>query len=186
MARLDLSLVATHPDHAGGLGFVGVGQTSWIMLVLAVSIVLAGSFADAVVYGGAHVTDFQLPLGAFGAIVALALLVPLFRFRGPLARTRFTALLEYGALVHDHHLAFDRKWIGGGVSDDGSLLGNPDASSLADASTGYELVRAMRTMPLSVKDIMPIAVAVVLPMIPLFAIEIPLVEILKKLLAIIA
>ncbi len=186
MARLDLSLVATHPDHAGGLGFVGVGQTGWIMLVLAVSIVLAGSFADAVVYGGAHVTDFQLPIAAFGAIVALALLAPLLRFRGPLARARFTGLLEYGALVHDHHLAFDRKWIGGGAGADGSLLGNPDASSLADASTGYELVRAMRTFPVALKDIVPLAVAVVLPMIPLFAIEIPLVDILKKLLAIVA
>ena len=186
MAGLDLSLVATHPDHAGGLGFVGVGQTSWVMLVLAISIVLAGSFADAVVYGDRHVLDFKLPIAAYGAIAALALLGPLLKFRAPLARTRFAALLEYGALVHDHHLAFDRKWIGGSVAPDEMLLGNPDASSLADTSAGYELVAAMRTLPASLRDIVPLVVAVVLPMIPLLAIEIPIAEILKRLLAIIA
>jgi hypothetical protein len=186
MSKLPLALVATHPDHAGGLGFVGVGQTSWVALVFAISIVLAGSFADAVVYGGSHVTDFKFPIAAYGGVVLVALIGPLFKFNKPLALARFTGLLEYGALVHDHHLKFDRKWVGGGEAPDEKLLGNPDASSLADTSAGYELVRAMRTVPLAMKDLVPLAIAVALPMIPLFAIEIPLVEILKKLLAIIA
>jgi len=186
MSKLDLSLVATHPDHAGGLGFVGVGQTAWILLVLAISIVLAGSFADAVIYGDSHVMDFKFPIAAYAGVVLVAVIWPLFKFRKRLALARFTGMLEYGALVHDHHLAFDRKWIGGSATPDGNLLGNPDASSLADTSAGYELVSAMRTLPLAVKDLMPIVVAVALPMIPLFAIEIPLAEILKKLIAIIA
>ncbi len=185
MSKLRLALVATHPDRAGGLGFVGVGQTSWVALVLAISIVLAGSFADAVIYGGSHVTDFKFPIAAYGGVALVVLIGPLLRFNKPLALVRFTGLLEYGALVHDHHLKFDRKWIGGTANDE-SLLGNPDASSLADTSAGYELVRAMRTVPVAVKDVAPLAIAVALPMIPLFAIEIPLAEILKKLLAIIA
>jgi hypothetical protein len=186
MSKLPLALVATHPDHAGGLGFVGVGQTSWVALVFAISIVLAGSFADAVVYGGSHVTDFKFPIAAYGGVVLVALIGPLFKFNKPLALARFTGLLEYGALVHDHHLKFDHKWVGGGEATDEKLLGNPDASSLADTSAGYELVRAMRTVPLAMKDLVPLAIAVALPMIPLFAIEIPLVDILKKLLAIVA
>ena len=32
---LDLALMPTHPDQAAGLGFVGVGQSSWAVLVLA-------------------------------------------------------------------------------------------------------------------------------------------------------
>jgi len=185
MSKLDLSLVATHPDHAGGLGFVGVGQAAWGALAFAISIVLAGSFADAVIYKGSHVMDFKFPIAAYAAVVAVALIWPLFKFRRKLALARFKGLLEYGALVHDHHLAFDRKWIGGSEGDD-DLLGNPDASSLADTSAGYELVAAMRTLPLATKDLIPIVVAVALPMIPLFAIEIPLAEILGNLLKIIA
>lgn len=186
ISRLDLALVATHPDHAGGLGFLGTGQTSWAPLVLAISIVLAASFADAVIYGDSHVLDFKLPIAGYAALVALALVGPLFRFRGQLARNHFASLLEYGALIHDHHLAFDRKWIGEREGREESLLGNPDASSLADASAGYELVASMRTLPIALRDFVPLAIAVALPMLALFAIEIPIVEILKKLLAIVA
>ena len=186
MSKLDLALVATHPDQAGGLGFLGVGQSSWAALVLAVSIVLAGSFADAVIYGGKHVTDFQGPIIAYTAVVALGLFGPLLRFRGPLARARFRAKLEYGALVQRHHAAFERTWIVGDGDADEVLLGNPDASSLADASTGYQLVSSMRTIPLSAKDLPPMVVPVLLPMVALATLEIPLVEIVKKLLAIVA
>lgn len=186
MARFDLAIVPTHPDHAGGLGFLGVGQTSWVVLVFAVSIMLAASFADAVIYGDSHVLDFKMPIAAYGVIAALALLGPLQRFSGRLGRARFAGLLEYGALVHDHHLAFDRKWIGGTGAADQNLLGNPDASSLADTSAGYELVATMRTIPVAVRDVVPLAIAVVLPMVPLFAIEIPIADILAKLLKIIA
>jgi hypothetical protein len=186
MSKLDLALVPTHPDHAGGLGFVGVGQTSWVPLVFAISIVLAASFADAVVYGGSHVFDFKLPIAGYGALVAIALLGPLLRFRWQLARAHFTGLLEYGALVHDHHLKFDRKWIGGREGSDESLLGSPDVSSLVDSSAGYELVASMRTLPIALSDVVPIAIAVALPMVALFAIEIPIIEIVKNLLAIIA
>lgn len=186
MSRLDLALVGTHPDRAAGLGFVGVGQTGWSAFALAISIVLAGSFADAVIYGGRHVLDFKLPIAGFGAIVALCAFGPLLKFRGQLARTRFAALLEYGALVHTHHLEFDRKWIGGREARDESLLGNPDASSLADMSAGYDGVVAMRGLPVGAREVVPLAIAVALPMIPLFAIEIPISEILKKLLAIVA
>jgi hypothetical protein len=185
MSRLDLALVPTHPDHAGGLGFVGVGQAAWSALVFAVSIVLAGSFADAVIYQGSHVMEFKFPIAAYGAVVALAVIWPLFKFRRPLALARFKGLLEYGALIHAHHLAFDRKWIGGATGDE-HLLGNADASSLADTSAGYELVRSMRTLPLATKDLVPIAAAAALPMIALLAIEIPLSEIIGNLLKIVA
>jgi len=185
MARLDLALVPTHPDQAAGLGFVAVGQSSWGVLVLAVSIVLAGTFADAVIYGGQHVMGFQLPIGAFAAVVAVALIAPLLRFRGQLARARFRGLLEYGALVQRHHARFDRKWIQQ-AGDGDTLLGNPDASSLADASTGYQLVAAMRTLPIGPRDLPPLVVPVLLPMVALATLEIPLVEIVKKLAAILA
>ena len=110
---------------------------------------------------------------------------PLLRFRGPLARARFRAKLEYGALVQRHHAAFERKWIVGDGAAGEVLLGNPDASSLADASTGYQLVSSMRTIPLSAKDLPPMVVPVLLPMVALATLEIPLVEIVKKLLAIV-
>ena len=45
-------LVATHPDRAGGLAFVALGQSGFAILVLGASASLAGKLADEVVYRG--------------------------------------------------------------------------------------------------------------------------------------
>ena len=44
-SRLDLELTPTHPDRAGGIGFLGWGMASFGLVVLAVSAVLSGSLA---------------------------------------------------------------------------------------------------------------------------------------------
>src|SRR5262249_2196471 len=43
VSRLDLELTPTHPDRAGGLGFLGWGLASFAVVLLAVSAVLSGS-----------------------------------------------------------------------------------------------------------------------------------------------
>ena len=44
VSRLDLELTPTHPDRAGGLGFLGWGLASFSLVLMAVSAVLSGSF----------------------------------------------------------------------------------------------------------------------------------------------
>ena len=51
VARLDLHLVATHPDGAGGLGYLEVAQTYFAPLVLAVSAVMSAAFAEEISSG---------------------------------------------------------------------------------------------------------------------------------------
>ena len=45
VSRLDLELTPTHPDHSGGLGFLGWGLASFSLVLMSVSAVLSGSFA---------------------------------------------------------------------------------------------------------------------------------------------
>ena len=49
-SRLDLELTPTHPDRAGGLGFLGWGMASFGLVVLAVSAVLSGSLAREIIH----------------------------------------------------------------------------------------------------------------------------------------
>ena len=52
MSRLDLRLIATHPDRAAGLGFVGDAQRFFWIIVSAFAFTTAGVVGDEIVYGG--------------------------------------------------------------------------------------------------------------------------------------
>jgi hypothetical protein len=51
VAKLDLHLVPTHPDRAGGLGYLEVVHTNFFPLVFAFSAVLSASFAEGISTG---------------------------------------------------------------------------------------------------------------------------------------
>jgi hypothetical protein len=59
VSKLDLRLVANHPDGAGGLGFLEGSIEAYAPLVLALSFVLAGRWAHDVLYHGVHVTALK-------------------------------------------------------------------------------------------------------------------------------
>jgi hypothetical protein len=182
IARLDLRLVATHPDRAGGLGFLSVGQAGFAILVLAASTSLASVLADEVLYQNAVVKSFYPTMAAFGVLALLILLAPLLAFAPRLGRLKRAALEEYGALSSRHDAAFREKWVAACPAPDAeSLLGNEDPSSLADLATGYERVRALRPIPVDAAAVVPLVLAALLPMIPVIALEVPLKDILKGL-----
>ena len=86
---------------------------------------------------------------------------------------------EYGRLAADHARMFHARWVQRGERE--GLLGSPDVSSLTDMATSYEVIREMRPLPFSLYTILIIALAVLVPMIPLALMEVPLVELLRKL-----
>jgi hypothetical protein len=73
--------------------------------------------------------------------------------------------------------AFETRWLRGRENDE-DLLGTPDISSLADLTAGYEAVRRMSPVPLSKESLMPLVVAVLLPMLAVGATQLPLKELL--------
>ena len=99
VSRLDLELTPTHPDHAGGLGYLAWGQASFGVVVAAVSAVLSGSFAAQVLYAGASLNGLKYHLAVFVALGLAFLLAPLLVFSGKLAHCRFQSLLDFGMLA---------------------------------------------------------------------------------------
>jgi hypothetical protein len=98
IARLDLRLVPTHPDGAGGLGFLGLVPFAFSPVILAISAVIASHWAHQILYHGAHVLSFKLPLALFVAVMVVIFLGPFLVFAPPLGRLKRRSLLEYGAL----------------------------------------------------------------------------------------
>jgi len=58
ISRLDLHLVPTHPDRAGGLGFLGESAAAFMPLLLSQGALLAGNIANHIFYAGKTLLDF--------------------------------------------------------------------------------------------------------------------------------
>jgi hypothetical protein len=181
ISRLELKLTATHPDRAGGLGFLGWGMASFAIVLLAISAVLSGSLAGEILFRGSSLDELKYHVIVFVVLEIAVVHAPLAVFTGRLACCRFQALRDFGALIGEHDRAFDEKWIKARGADRASLLGSPDASTLANVGAVYEHVERMQFLPFDRKALIILIVAAVMPMLPLLGTAIPLKEILSKL-----
>ena len=64
--------------------------------------------------------------------------------------------------------------------DPARLLGTPDISSLADLGSAYDVMAAMRIVPIAPRAIAIVTAAASLPMFPLVLMQMPLLEVVKK------
>ncbi len=173
VSRLDLELAPTHPDRAGGLGFLGWSMASFAIILLGVSAMYSGGLARQMIHGGYSLNDLKYHVFIFVGMAIAILHAPLLSLSGRLARCRFRALLDFGSLIRAHDRAFDEKWVKPGGQAKESLLGSPDVSSLADISHGFEEIDRMRFIPFDRKAAIVLIAAALIPMIPLLGIAFP-------------
>jgi hypothetical protein len=178
--RLDLWLTPTHPDLAAGLGGFGEAHMTLAPLSVGIMTMLAASFAEEILYAGADVSRFALPLT--GAICATVLLIvaPLLTFAPRLIRVRQDGLLEYGTLAAGYVHAFDDKWIRQKAWQREPLLGSADVQSLADLANSFEVIRSMRIVPVSLFQVLLLIAAAAVPALPLALFIVPLDELVLK------
>jgi len=181
VSRLDLQLTATHPDRAGGLGFLGWGLASFSLILMAVSAVLSGSFAREIIHRASSLDSLKYHILVFVLLAIVVLHAPLLAFAVKLARCRFRGLLDFGTLIWRHDCEFDEKWIKPLKTSQQSLLGSPDTASLAHMGNIFVCIDKMRLIPLDKKAVGVLLVAALLPMLPLLGTAIPLKEVLSKL-----
>jgi hypothetical protein len=77
---------------------------------------------------------------------------------------------------------YHQKWVKGTNPPDESLLSAPDNTSFANYSHDYELVDQMRIFPFEPRTVVALALAGLLPRVPLLATVMPIEEIFKLLL----
>jgi len=184
IAKLDLQLFPTHPDHAGGLSFLGLGQAKFAVIILAVSAVMAASIANRVLYGGEGLVSFKFMIATFVVMNIVIFLGPLMVFTPKLAALKRKGLLEYSALATTYARSFDQKWLRGDNEQNEPLLGTGDIQSLADLSTSVENIGNMKTFPFNLGIVKSLVVAAALPFLPLVATVIPLKDLLKQIMGI--
>jgi len=62
VSNLDLLLTPTHPDRAGGLGFLGKGSIPFGVILFALSSVVSAAIASRVLFSGAALEGFEVML----------------------------------------------------------------------------------------------------------------------------
>ncbi|MDM0075610.1 hypothetical protein QTH90_14500 [Variovorax sp. J2P1-59] len=174
IARCDLRLVATHPDRCGGLAFMGQYPQTYVLFVLAESTVVSATVLKLVVHGDASLMGFKFALLGMIAFFAIAFVLPLLVFTPRLLSLKREGLAHYGSLASRHNIAFETKWVSAReVEPAEEMLGAPDPSSLADLAAGYDLVKRMLPVPISLESVGPIVLAALVPLVCVAATQVP-------------
>lgn len=182
IARLELAIVPTHPDRTGGLGFLERLPTAFAPVVLAMGIAIASRWAHDAVYHDLTLRALHIEMIAFVIVCVLLFVLPLLALIGPLKRAKKQALLDYGALVGRQGRLVQQRWIEGQPLADEAVLNAPELGPVADTGALFDAVRSMRTVPIGRSAILPLAAAAAAPLLAVLAIQMPVKELLLKLL----
>jgi len=177
ISRLDLNLVASHADQAGGLGFLGTAHVSLGIFAFGMGAVFSSEVAFLLQYGNANIESFRVPAIAFLITIELLVFGPLLMFSPAMIRTRLDALREYGLLVLRYNRSFHEKWIDNHTTAGEQLLGTADIQSLADLGGSFEYIKNMKIVPCSLRVIVQLAVVASIPGLPLLLLVMSLQEI---------
>jgi hypothetical protein len=173
ISRLDLELIASHPDHVAGLGFVGHSLRAFSLVALAVTAVAAGRSAHIVLEGGGLPTP-QLLFNA-GLLITIAILftLPLTVFAPVLLQAWRRGVAEYGALARNVGDVFEKKWLHDATPVREGLE-KPDFSATTDLYAVVSNVYAIRFVPVDRTSLVALIVAMLLPFAPVALLAIPL------------
>jgi len=181
IGRLELSIVPTHPDHTGGLAFVEKLPRAYAMVTFAVSAIIASRWAHEIAYHDVTLKSLQLPIGMFAGLWLLLALLPLFALAPPLLAARVRAMPAYSALVGEQGRLVHRRWILREPVAADPILDAPEIGPVADAAAMYDAVAAMRIVPIGKSAILHVVVPLALPMLVIAAMQVPIGELLLKL-----
>lgn len=183
VAALSLHLVATHPDQAGGIGFLGEKTDGFFAFVAAEGAVMAGVVANHILHAGRPLALFEIDIVVAAAVVVALVLGPMCVFIPALRETKRKGYREYGGLANRYVREFEQRWsTSRPAAEARELLGASDIQSLADMANAFQLVDHMRPVPFSNRAVILLLVLFLLPIAPLLLMVVPAEQMLNKLL----
>jgi hypothetical protein len=181
VSRLDLHLVATHPDLVGGLQFVGLSLRAFLLLSFTISTSAAGGVAHRVLYTGTSFFTFKYVIVAVVILSVVLFVGPVLVFGDKLVEARRRGILDYGGLAGAVGHQLEKRWLDYRSNVDEGALDVPHFSATTDLYQVVSNVYQMKAFPIDTQDLIALIVVTLLPFLPALLFEIPVDEIFSDL-----
>ncbi len=167
LSRLDLRLTPTHPDRAGGLGFLSQSLPPFGLILFALSSTVSGAIATRILFEGGKFQEFQWSYAALFVLFVIVFAGPMLIFTPKLLALQAHGLEEYRTLASRYTQSFHRKWVERKDTSEEQLMGTSDIQSLAGLESSFETIKKMRFAPIELGDFISMVVPGLIPALPL-------------------
>jgi hypothetical protein len=171
--KLNLRLMPTHSDGAGGLGYLEIVHEHFAPLTFAISALFSAQFAENFVGAAAPFETMYSSIPLVLLLAAALFIGPLCIFSSDLWHCRVNGMSHYMSMASRYVNAFDERWIQDKTATGESQLGAADLQSLADLSNSLNVAREMRPIPAGPRLLTNLAAAAILPLAPLLLLKYP-------------
>jgi hypothetical protein len=178
VSRLELRLVPSHPDRLAGLKFVGFSLRAFAVLGFAFGAIVAGTLGNRVIYGGASLLAYKVPVLGFVAFIVVLFGAPPLVFSRNLIAVRRRGIAQYGSIAGGLGREFERKWFGEKRVDEESLQVE-DFSALTDLYQVASNVYQLNIVPVDYASVVSLSLMTLLPFAPILLVGVPFEVIVK-------
>jgi hypothetical protein len=168
VSRMNLQLVASHPDNVGGLRFLLQPITGFAVLAFGIGAMMAGTLGDEVIKNGQLLRSYQYVIAAQVAVVLALFAGPLLLMMMPLLTLKMRGTNSYGRLASELGRQFEARWVGREhVSVEQGSLEAADFSTTTDLFAIVANVGHIRPVMLDLPFVLGLVIATLLPYLPL-------------------
>ncbi|HEU0179606.1 MAG TPA: hypothetical protein VFV58_35695 [Blastocatellia bacterium] len=179
MTRLDLRLIPGHPDHAGGLMFVGDSLRAFWPVSFALGAIVAGQVANRIMFHGESLATFKHIAIGLVVFVLILFVGPLTLFIGKLRETKRRGDFVYGAVASEVGRQFEHDCLN---REKVANQGAPNQQDFSLHSNIYSVVAnvyGMKDFPFGLRSLGLLIAVTLLPFVPVALMVMPLTEIIK-------
>jgi len=183
VSRIQLSLIPTHPDRVGGLGFLATTVDGLIVLAMAHGALVAGTIANQIFFLDSTLAEFKGEIVVMVIFMQCLIIGPLLMFASQLTAAKWKGVIEYGAMYARQVRELDSRWLRGDAPVNNQIndpmVGINEIQTIADLDGGYQVVQSMRFAPFTWRAMLYLALATISPIVPLLLTMMPLNELLS-------
>jgi hypothetical protein len=178
LSKLNLKLIAAHPDRAGGLSFLATVIRGYWLLAMALSAILAGRIGNQL-RAGASLYEFRFHVVGLVAVVLAIVLAPFMAFVPTLVRLKDAGTFEYGSVARGVGERFEFRWLKEQRADE--ALESPQFSATTDLYSIVANVSQLSWFPVGFAPIRTLALVTLLPFVPVLLIVVPFSDLFREL-----
>lgn len=181
ISRMNLQIKVAHGDDSGGLGFLGHSLELFVVPTFAISLSFAGGMFNLALHENIGLEEMKFIFSVICGGLLLFFAGPLLFFFPVLRRAKLKGIMIYGKLMGNQLETFERKWTDENVPPGDQILEGEDFQNIDSGTAIMERIHEMKLVPLKLKNLAPIVVAIIIPFLPVLALKVPWKVIIQQL-----